>query len=123
MNEQRARNLTIILIALQAIFIFNQFRTTISYAIKELSIQGAKPEPDLIVLLDAFLSIGIIIILSAYFKPMFYLMTVLATGFYIHWLCMPRLHIIPVIIFLILMSPIIYYYAARIIQRVRNHRE
>ncbi|HHV51083.1 MAG TPA: hypothetical protein GXX54_05175 [Clostridiales bacterium] len=117
MTEYRARNISLIIIALEVILLFLMIRTFFGYQINEVKIEGINPRPELIFFLLVFAGLGILIILSAFFKPLFYFLLVLQIAFSVYLLYSSR-YLSGVLIFglLAMMPPVLYLTAKTIIR-------
>jgi hypothetical protein len=115
LNEYRARNISLIFIAIEAIFAFLLIGLIfIGMELSELSIQGAKPSLGLIVFLLIFLGLGILIVLSAFNKLFFYLLTVIEICLTFYLLIISAFFIILIYLSLIILAPYVFYYIAKI---------
>ena len=117
MTEYRARNISLIIIALEVILLFLMIRTFFGYQINEVKIEGINPRPELIFFLLVFAGLGILIILSAFFKPCFYFLIGLniALCIYLIYLSLQSIGVLALV--LIISIPSITYFTAKAVCR------
>ena len=115
MTEKRARHASLIVIALEVGLLFVAYWLYwISWAMYTLTIQGNKPSVEMILLLLFFFIVGVLVILSAFFKIPFYVLsigTIILMGLYVVY---ASFYIEAIFICLIALVPQISYYSVRL---------
>jgi len=126
MNETRVRYIAVILISVQAIFLFALYSLIfVGMRLSYMSIEGNRVDADIIIAVYIFLGIGVLVILSAFYKTAFYVLTgikiaagVLLSAYlgFFYALRYGDIHnfIISGVILLIFLSPEIFYYTYRV---------
>jgi len=117
MSEHRARNLTLIIFSLEAIAALLLMLRAVEDDIKRLSIEGFNLDMKIIITLIVFMGIGILIILSAFFKPCFYFLIGLniALCIYLIYLSLQSIGVLALV--LIISIPSITYFTAKAVCR------
>jgi len=114
-TEKRARHASLIVIALEVGLLFVAYWLYwISWAMYTLTIQGNKPSVEMILLLLFFFIVGVLVILSAFFKIPFYVLsigTIILMGLYVVY---ASFYIEAIFICLIALVPQISYYSVRL---------
>ena len=122
MNESRARYISLTVIALGAIVLFIPLwmaldsNMTGGSNMRMLAIEGYKPPIEWIVFLSIFLCIGTFIILSAFFKLSFHILSVMEVALMAFLVVSASFNPMAILLCLIALAPQIFYYAVRIAQ-------
>ena len=115
MNENKARYISLIVIALEAVLAFFLYGMVFwEMHLPELAIQGNKPPVGMIAFLLIFLVIGILIILSVFFKIPFYIFTVFEIMTMAFYTVIYTFNVGAILPCLIVLAPHIFYYIVRI---------
>ena len=117
MNEIKARYISLTVIALEAILLFFPLSFIfLGMALSELTIQGKKPPFTVIIFLAIYLAIGVLIVLSAFYKIPFYILIVIETLLLALWCISVNFYPIFIIPCLVFLVPIIFYCIVRIVK-------
>ncbi|HHV51084.1 MAG TPA: hypothetical protein GXX54_05180 [Clostridiales bacterium] len=117
MNEYKARNLSLIIFSLEAIAALLLILRVLEDSIKRLSTAGSSPNPALIIILLVFLGLGILIILSAFFKPCFYFLIGLNIALCIYLIYLSLQSIGLLLLVLLVSIPSLTYFTAKAVCR------
>ncbi|MHB1454648.1 MAG: hypothetical protein ACYCYM_11955 [Saccharofermentanales bacterium] len=119
MSECKARHISLTMIAAEAILLFLFYcLVVLNTNLSQLSVQGAKPPIDMLISLLIFLCIGIFIVLGVFYKTPYHLLAILEiTLTAMLMLSGSGFHILLIVFYMVVLAPLIFYYAIRIWNR------
>lgn len=118
MSECKARYISLTVIAEEAILLFLLYcLVVLNTNLSQLSIQGAVLPFDVVISLLVFLCIGILIVLGAFYKIFFYILTLLEIALIILLFSGSAFHILLLVFSMVVLAPLVFYYAIGIWNR------
>lgn len=115
MEESKARYLSLIIIGIEALLVFLPLGLIfLGMTLPSLSIQGNELPSEVVIFLLAFFGIGSLLVLSAFFKIFFYILTISEVILLIFYTVDSRFNLMVILLYLMILAPHIFYYTVTI---------